>query len=323
VAEFILPANVAVGDPVQATHINDLNAAAGNLDSRVASIEGLTLPNGSFEKVEDGQPVLWTVSDLGSAGATHAVDSTTQGDGLKSLKCSITATGGYVEAENDTLLPVYEGARVEVPFSLKSDLATARARINIIWLEDDESVISDLSVFDENTNIPSSFETRSGIFVSLVAPATARWFKIKAIAGESGNSVVANVYFDSIRPRIYRGFVPVDQSLGAALLTSGLSTNLKITMPASIIGTEIPHTAVVDVYCEWSGGVSTMTFSENSSGGGKIYGVIFSDTVNLPLEGWFPQKNAPIRQRDLSFNVFETGGGNMLTRRIYLAGYYV
>jgi hypothetical protein len=317
------PVDPVIGKPVAASIGIAQNAALADLQSRLTPIEGLVLPNQSFEVVVEGEPASWVVEDLGGAGASHAIDATAQGDGLNSLKCSITATGGYNTILNAAILPVYPGARVEIPFTYKTTVATARVRINIIWLNAAQTSIGEVSAFDENTFNPSSFESRSGVGVSVVAPAGARWFQVKAIAGEAGNTVTANVSFDSVRPRIYKGFVPVDQSLVAALLNSNTSTNVQIVMPASIIGTEIPHTAVVDVYCEWSGGISTMTFSENSGGTGRIYGKIFSDTTALPIEGWFPQKNAPIRQRDISFWVFETGTGNMVTRRIYLAGYYV
>jgi len=326
------PPDVAAGDAAEASNQNAQNAALANLNARTAGIETLVLPNGSmeFDLDLDGEPDNWNITDLGSAGATHVIDTTASSDGLNSLKCSITNTGGYVEALNDTILPIYEGARIEVGFGYKSSLATARVRVNIRWLTGalPGSLVTEVSVFDSAANHPSSFEHRNGVQVSVVAPATTRWFQVKLIAGESGNTTNADVYFDSIIPRIYHGLVPVDQSLAAALITSGTGTNVSVTLPASIVGTERPWCALLDVYCEWStgGGTNEMVFSENSSGTGQVWGRIFSDPTNIPNEGWYPQKRAPVRLTDKGFYIFEqslTGADNMVRRRVYLAGYYV
>jgi hypothetical protein len=207
---YVQPADVIAGEtPVKASDQNTQNDALANLNSRVSGVEGGTMPNGSFEIVTAGEPDSWTVTDV--LTGTHSVDSTTRGDGLKSIKCVIDASGGYVYAVNTAILPIYPGARIEVPFLFKSTAATARVRVQILWLNPAQTLDTTTDLFDSATGNPATWTKKSGAPMQAVCPSTASWYQVKIIAGEAGNSVAASVYFDSIRPYIYHGPVFVSR----------------------------------------------------------------------------------------------------------------
>lgn len=321
---YVQPTDVVVGDPVEAANQNAQNAALANLNSRTAGIETLVLPNGSmeFDLDSDGEPDNWSITDLGSAGAIHVIDSTASNDGVYSLKCSITSTGGYVEALNDTILPIYEGARIEVGFGYKSSLATARVRVNIRWLTAAGSLVTEVSAFDENTSHPSSFIHLNGYIVTAVAPSTARWFQIKLIAGESGNTVNADVWFDAIIPRIYHGFVPVsiidsDQPLATYASTTANTdyTMTPATAMSTVFAIERPHAVVV--YYDVTSGTG-LAVDQINSAGGRILDRNGGSTPELDGGG------APWRvelDRNGSFVWRSEDAG--LALDWYLVGYYV
>jgi hypothetical protein len=313
-----LPVDREVGKPIPASYENLQNAALADLDSRLAGVEGFVLPNGSFENVSGGEPVLWTVTNQGT-GATHEIDATTRADGLNSLKCTVNATGGYVEALNDTQLPIYPGARVEVPFWYKSTVTTCRVRANIRWLDSGGTLVSEVSAFDSSADLRSSWTPISGYLTQAVAPATAAFMEIKMIAGDG--TVAGVVHFDSVRPRIFHGYVPVDMSLAAAILSTSTSASQIITLPSSIVGEEHPVGAVIYMELTWSvTGVQTVSLRDPDNTQTRFYISRNSATFGNPTV----YEHCDTIIDDIKrFEFFETGSGNLTAVRIILKGYYV
>lgn len=316
---YVQPPDVVVGDPVEAANQNQQNTALANLNSRTSGIEKLVLPNGSFEDDldSDGEPDGWTITNEGT-GATHELDSTDRADGLKSLKCTVNATTGFVSALNDTQLPVYPGARVVFGFSFQSTVATCRVRANIRWLNAGKTLITELSAFDSAINNPSSWQHFDGILVSLIAPATAAWMEFKLIAGDG--TVAGVVHFDAVQPRIYHGFVPVsiidaEQPLDSR--TTAANTDYTVT-PATAMSTLFAVEKPIDIvtfFTESGGGTSV---DQINSVGGRRADANGGATPKLCSE----LKNyRVVLDKDGSFVWRSEDAGQ--TVEFYLVGYYV
>lgn len=313
---YVQPTDVVVGDPVEAATANAQNAALANLNSRTSGIEKLVLPNGSFEDDLDldGEPDGWTVTNEGT-GATHEIDSTDRADGLKSLKCTVNATTGYVVALNDTQLPVYPGARIVFGFSFQSTVATCRVRANIRWLNSAKTLISELSAFDSATNNPSSWQHYDGIQVSLVAPATAAWMEFKLIAGDG--TVAGVVHFDAVQPRIYHGIVLVDWNHASNPIDTSVTASRTVTLPSGIVGTERPHAVGFDIFISDTG-LGYVTASDQSGGTTfDFYNPIFTGTT------WLRRFKTMTRLRDKTFFRFISTSGPTTTCDLYLTSYWV
>jgi hypothetical protein len=317
---YVQPVDPAIKDPTKASLPIAQNAALADLNTRVSGISTVILPNGSFEDDlnTDGEPDVWTITNEGT-GATHELDTTTSADGLKSLKCTVNATGGYVSAVNDTRLPVYPGARVEVPFWYKSTVATCRVRVNVVWRNAAESVISEVSAFDESTNLLSAWTPISGYLSQVVAPANAAWMDIKVIAGDG--TVAGVVHFDSVRPFIYHGYVPVDMSDTDAILSTDTDANQIITLPSNIVGEEHPVGAVVYMELTWSvTGVQTVQLRDPDDTQVRFY--VSRDSATFGNPSVYEHCDTIIDDiKRFEFN--ESGSGNLTVVRIILKGYYV
>lgn len=320
---YVQPADVVVGEPDEASNQNAQNTALANINARLSGIEEDFLPNGGFEYDldSDNEPDNWSILDNGDSGAYHEIDSTTSHSGTYSLHCVITASGGYVEATNDSKLPCSPGARIEVPFAYKTDDATARVRVDINWYDSGLSSVSTSSIFDSSASNPSSWTLINGYNVQAVAPATTAWYEVVLTAGESGNTVDAGVWFDSVRPRIYHGFVPVDPQHASNPVATNLSGTK--TLPAGIIGLERPISALLRIeIASYSGSGTSDIYLYSESGGTAYDWYQIPDITAFPFTLW--RMFTALNVLNSSFYITETSaGGNPSGISVYLVGYHV
>jgi len=148
------------------------------------------LRNGSFEDGTAG----WTVTTY--TGGSSAVSTSTRHHGAKSLSFTSTvlANGGG-DAVSNEFIPVAEGARVRVDGYVSASGANVSSRAQVIWYDAAQSQISAVNIFDF-TNTPTTARHFSG---SMLAPANARYVKVKIIGGVPGaGSATGSVFFDGL-----------------------------------------------------------------------------------------------------------------------------
>jgi len=224
------------------------------LKARIADSE---LPNGSFESDSDGdgQSDSWTVTDY--AGGSHALDTTDPYHGQQCLKMTATSGGGYVEALSDSYRLCAPGQRIEIAFHLKASAGGVRVRCLLLWYDASQGYLSTSTVYDSTAN-PTSWARRSG---QAVAPASARYYRVQVIVGESGGTVDAEVRIDGMNARVYHGVVMFPRT---ANLTAAGTYSI-----ASHIGDERARRALIQYEFAgegFIGGETTFTLRAGVSG---------------------------------------------------------
>lgn len=197
----------------------------GELNSETGATS--QLGNGSFEDIESGEPLLWVVTD--NAGGSHAISDATESGGeahhgQRSLQCVTTGGGGYVEALSDIFLPVGEDNVIRAQGFARRDTSGIRKRIQVLYYDEDLSLVSTDTMYD-NSGTDLTYERVGG---SSDVPATAHYYKIKLIAGESGGAIAGNVFFDGfiasilMRPPELEPVVYTSAGAGSYTVPSGV-----------------------------------------------------------------------------------------------------
>jgi hypothetical protein len=189
-----IPAVPSEKDTTKVSLAQAIINALSELNAEVAGGLG-RLKNGSFEDVDAGEATLWVVSD--SSGGSHQIsDATVSGGeahhGQRSLQCTTTGAGGFVEALSDEFLPVGNGNTILCAGFIRRDTASIRTRIQLLYYNESQSLVATDTIYD-NSGTGTSYALTGD---SSDAPATAHFYKVKLIAGESGGSIAGNVFFD-------------------------------------------------------------------------------------------------------------------------------
>ena len=204
-ADVTIPTDVIAGEPTEADTPNTTNEALEELTAGLSLVEDDRGPlNGSFEFDfdTDGEPDEWDVEDF--SGGTHALDTTNDMHGAKALACTTTVGGGWSQATSDGFVPCTGGTdRIELAGDLEIQTATQRVRFQILFYDDAKtSVVGTSSIFDASVAVG-----QIRVVGNALAPNTARYYKTRLIAGESGGSTAAVVILDGIRSEVFRGIV--------------------------------------------------------------------------------------------------------------------
>ncbi len=244
------------------------------LKARIADSE---LPNGSFENDSDGdgQPDSWTVTDY--VGGSHALDTTDPYHGQQCLKMTATSGGGYVEALSDSYRLCAPGQRIEVPFHLKASAAGVRVRCLLLWYDASQGYLSTSTVYDSTAN-STTWARRSG---QAVAPASARYYRVHVVVGESGGTVDAEVRIDGVGTQVYRGRVP------AARQTVGTETSTGIKTYTVAHGDELPVESQVFISDDGVDASAVWTVEEWDSSSAAWKTANASTRTHLDPEGRF------------------------------------
>lgn len=177
-----------LGGSFTAGAVKDHNHDGAN--SALIEVGPNLLRNGSFENDGAG----WTITDY--TGGSHAFSTSVRHHGQKSLSFTSTSTAnGGGDAVSNEFIPVAENAAYNVAGILSASAANISARVQVIWYDVNQSQISAENVYD-STNTPTAATPFSA---AMVAPATARFAKIKLIGGVPGaGSATGTIYFDNL-----------------------------------------------------------------------------------------------------------------------------
>lgn len=160
--------------------------------------------NGSFESDADNDTVPdgWSIT-LYTGGSFSYETSTIAADG-KSYhgKRSVKFTspggasngGGWFESEN--VFEVSEGRSYELQFALKSTVVDVHNKVEIIWYDCVQAVISTVTVHDDATTNPTSWR---GYRYTIHPPANARYAKLRFHACLDDDTTAGSTWYDDIR----------------------------------------------------------------------------------------------------------------------------
>ena len=157
------------------------------------STGGKGMFNGSFEvdSDSDGDPDYWTITDSGSV-VSLATD--TPWHGGQYLKFTNSAASADTAVSN--FYEISEDKRLLVGFALKASNANAEPTVQVQWFDKSQASVSTSTVFDGTaTDAPTSWTDYYNL--SVEAPATAAYYKIKIIGNE--NATQYTTCFDDVR----------------------------------------------------------------------------------------------------------------------------
>lgn len=178
--------------------IDDLNY----LYNQLSGLTGLAVPNSSFEgDVDvDNVPDQWAKT-LYSGGA-FVITGTGLADtnvihGRRAVKLTSpggAGNGGGTLTTSD-FIEVTPNRVLTVSWQMFSTIATIRNKVQILWYDGAQAAISTTDLYSSITN----GLTWAPYWASAVAPATARYCKIRLIGAENTTTVAGSAYFDDVR----------------------------------------------------------------------------------------------------------------------------
>jgi hypothetical protein len=152
------------------------------------------ITNPSFEDDTnvDSLPDSWTVTTY--SGGTSALDSADQRSGGKSMKFTSTGSGGGYMI-TDSFFEVNELRSIEVRFSIKSSVVDVRNFVEVLWYDNNQSLLSATTVYDESAANPTSWTDKR----SQVAPVSgARYAKLRMYGCHSSDSTPGSTWYDDV-----------------------------------------------------------------------------------------------------------------------------
>lgn len=155
--------------------------------------------NGGFEADTDGDtlPDDWDVTaypTAGSGAGAVILDSTTQIEGLYSLKFTSQGDGGGYAVSD--YFEVREAATLFLNWMMKSTDAGVRNVVEVLWYTAAKAAISTSSLYDDSTTNPTSWTEKTG---SVTVPSTARYAKIRIYGCHSSDATTGSTWYDDIR----------------------------------------------------------------------------------------------------------------------------
>lgn len=234
----------AVGDATKRNGFaNAVILALGDLNDRLALLEGQGLVNGSFESDvnADGDPDGWQIDESGGGVVSLETTAANTQHGAKAVKvvCSLSNQNAVLQsgasADVSEYVPCAPGQRVEVAGYVKASASGVEADAWLRWYKADGTQTgSDVSVYT-SADLPTSWAVIRG---QAVAPADARYYRVKLRAG-GASSAAGTVWLDGFGSRVYHG--PVWFSPAVTAL-SGTGTVYVTVTPSS---GEVPRQAYV------------------------------------------------------------------------------
>jgi glycine rich protein len=214
-----------------------------------ASLNGATVPNGSFEldSNSDGIPDEWTRTLF--TGGSFAIE-TGAGNfihGLKSIKFTHPGGGGngggYITSTD--FFEWNEKLPIALQWSHKVTAAGMREKVEVLWYDSSQTIISTGVAYTSVTN-PTSWTVQGG---GLVPPANTRYAKLRITGGDSSVNVAGSSYWDDIK-----------------ILPVGLQNEFEFSAPGTYVIK--PTKYFVELYCLGAGGGGAGGNSASNSGGG-------------------------------------------------------
>lgn len=170
------------------------------------------LRNPSFEDNTSG----WTLTAY-TGGTVQRVTATNL-DGAASLSFTSTSVAnGGGDAVSDEYVPVTGGRKYTLTAAVLASVANISSEMEIVWYDNTHAQISTTDAW-YSTNTPTT-NTRIGL--SLVAPATARFMRVKLIGGvPSIGSAYGTIYYDGLRLESFNAAVPLYRTTISSAVSS-------------------------------------------------------------------------------------------------------
>lgn len=207
------------------------------LDVGVAQIDGLSIPNGSFEFWNGSQPKQWSTPTITQFASISQEFSSIATDGGSALKVSTgtggTGSGGGSAAVTSTMIPVSPQSNYYVKFKTYSSSAALPGSVTVSFYDYQGIFISTANLWLPPGSIyPTSWSTYYGIVQSnnvsispptnVLAPAipsSARFMAITVSGGANGGASNQSTWFDAVKL-----FIPAAQNKTIFLTATGLAT---------------------------------------------------------------------------------------------------
>ncbi|MHA1809377.1 MAG: hypothetical protein ACTSYH_03590 [Candidatus Heimdallarchaeaceae archaeon] len=282
---IIQPPDPSVKDPTKASLPVAQNAALANLDSRLSSIEGIVLNNGSFELPVSGSgdPTSWTISDTGAASHALDQDESDVYHGRQSLSMTLTSTAGdLVTMTSDDYIPCAPGQRLRISWNYKCSVAATRQRIDVLywyWTGSAYSAAStaSASVFDISAN--NSATWTQVISDETVVPGglahDPEFYTIQVRYGDPGggtDGTAGVLHIDGVQSEVFHGLVqvPYDHANGSFTLSG---SSQAYTVSSSLVGYEKPHTILVMVFEEVDDDYTIVSYNTDATASTNVINV--------------------------------------------------
>lgn len=151
--------------------------------------------NGSFETDSDGdgQPDNWTLTAIGAGSGTLSTSVVAHGG--KSYAVTVSATGGGTLAQNE-LLPCNNGEILAVSFWNRTSNTGTTDLATVEWFDSASASLGAATTIWSG-GASRTVDTWERVFAGMVAPATARFFKLRLVGGSTG-AATGTVYFDGV-----------------------------------------------------------------------------------------------------------------------------
>lgn len=216
------------------------NHSHNGVDSALVEIGPNALRNGSFESDTAG----WTLTNY--TGGSNAISTSVRQHGAKSLSFTSTvlANGGG-DALSNEFRPVAGGKYYPVEVWISASVANVSAKAQVSWYDAAQSFISSSDI----ANLTNTPTTATNYGLSIQAPSTARYAKIKLIGGvPSVGSATGTIYFDGI----VFGDIPNLSIVEPMLAASAVSQSKLKTTTASGSTTAKSYSLTGGTYSWWT-----------------------------------------------------------------------
>lgn len=229
-------AETDVDSPITDALMTKIKANFEYLYSAVGSLEQLPV-NGSFEIDADssGIPDNWTQGLY--TGGSAAYDTTTPFHGAKAYKFTRPATagngGGYLETG---YLEISEYLSATIEWAMKGE-ASLKNKVTVRYFDADKvDLSSDEDIYTSTSN-PTTW-TKYLRFT--IPPATARYMKVRFIAGYTDTAVAGDTYFDDVKININPVTIPLEfviasSASGGSGWTDGNTASIRLPKGFSVL----------------------------------------------------------------------------------------
>jgi len=201
------------------------------LNSQLASLGAVDIPNGSFELDSDGDgiPDSWTWSAY--PGGTTGIETTSPAHGAAAIKQvhpgGAGNGGGYHESD---YVPCSELQQEIISLIHWASAAGMHNVVEITFYTAAKVVISTAQLYDSTAN-PTA-PTR--MLLGITPPATARYYKLRLLGGHSDTDVAGTAYWDGVTRLARPSVIDITNTAASASGTNTTWTDIAtitITLP--------------------------------------------------------------------------------------------
>lgn len=225
-------------------------------------------------------------------GGTFTLDTATTQHGSKSAKftCTSGAGNGGGAIQNSGWIPCDANSIVELSWWARTSASGIDCSAEILWYSDKSDTsayLSKTTLWTDTANGPNSYWYQLGGIAK--APSTARYYKIRLIAGILNNDVSGSVWFDDVQLNAPRFNKKIQFTASTFNVTSFIGASYWLP---------VGNTIQAKVTCVGGGGsgYTTSTGGGGGGGGGAISYVAVTPSTRYDVK-------IPQRENNASFNL--------------------